>query len=68
MKFSRCETHRWQANFAAPQSELISVSLNRLSGPEVGYRDIKMYYFKDRTEMLDYYQRGFRAAKRELQV
>jgi hypothetical protein len=38
--------------------------LNRLSGPELGYREVKMMYFKNQTEMIDYYRRGFEAGKR----
>ncbi len=40
--------------------------LNKLSGPEVGYREVKMYYFKNEVEMLDYYRRGFTQAKKEI--
>lgn len=40
--------------------------LNRLSGADVGYREVKMFYFRNQTEMVDYYQRGFMNAKREL--
>lgn len=38
--------------------------LNRLTGPELGYREVKMMYFKNQTEMIDYYRRGFEDAKR----
>lgn len=40
--------------------------LSKLSGPEVGYREVKMLYFKNETEMIDYYRRGFTDAKRGL--
>lgn len=40
--------------------------LNKLSGPEIGHREVKMMYFKNNTEMLDYYCRGFIQAKRGL--
>lgn len=40
--------------------------LNRLSGPEIGHREVKMMYFKDETEMIDYYRRGFTDAKKGL--
>ena len=42
--------------------------LGKLSGPEVGYREVKMYYYKSEIEMLDYYRRGFMNARRELRL
>lgn len=38
--------------------------LNKLSGPEIGHREVKMMYFKSEIEMIDYYRRGFTVAKR----
>jgi hypothetical protein len=40
--------------------------LNQLSGPEIGHREVKMMFFKDETEMIDYYRRGFTNAKKGL--
>jgi hypothetical protein len=42
--------------------------LGKLSGPEVGYREVKIYYYKSEVEMLDYYRRGFMNARRELRL
>lgn len=41
-------------------------ALGKLSSPEVGYRDVKMYFFRNETEMIDYYRRGFVLARRSL--
>lgn len=40
--------------------------LNRLSNKSPGRRDVKMLYFKNETEAIDYYRRGFDIAKRSL--
>jgi hypothetical protein len=40
--------------------------LNRLSNVSPGRREVKMMYFKNRDEAIDYYQRGFRYAKRNM--
>jgi hypothetical protein len=40
--------------------------LNRLSNESPGQREVKVMYFKDETEALDYYKRGFTIAKRKV--
>lgn len=40
--------------------------LNKLSGPDVGYREVKMMFFRNDIEMIDYYRRGFADAKRKV--
>jgi hypothetical protein len=40
--------------------------LNRLSNRSPGKREVKMMYFKDRTEAVDYYKRGFAIAQRKV--
>lgn len=42
--------------------------LNQLSGPLVGYREVKMYFFKNMDEAVDYYKRGIMLAKKELRT
>jgi hypothetical protein len=37
--------------------------LNKLSNKEVGYRPVKMLFFKNEAEAIDYYKRGFIGAK-----
>jgi hypothetical protein len=37
--------------------------LNRLSNESPGKREVKMMFFKDDTEAIDYYRRGFQLAK-----
>jgi hypothetical protein len=41
-------------------------ALNALSDESVGYRKVKMMFFKNIIETVDYYSRGFTNAKREL--
>lgn len=41
--------------------------LNKLSGSDVGYRQVNIMYFRNMTEAVDYYQRGFSLARRRIQ-
>jgi hypothetical protein len=56
----------WLPQVGHPHVYGFKSMLSKLSGPEVGYREVKMLYFKNETEMIDYYRRGFADAKREL--
>jgi len=54
----------WIPQFGHPTVYQFKSMLNKLSGPEIGHREVKMMYFKDESEMIDYYRRGFTEAKR----
>lgn len=54
----------WIPQRSHPSLYSFKSMLNRLSGPEVGYREVKIMYFKNQIEMIDYYRRGFEVAKR----
>lgn len=54
----------WLPQRSHPTVYAFKSMLNHLSGPELGYREVKMMYFKNQTEMIDYYRRGFEEAKR----
>lgn len=41
--------------------------LNKLSTKELAYREVKMLYFRNSVELIDYYKRGFSAARRKIQ-
>jgi hypothetical protein len=40
--------------------------LNRLSNQSPGRREVKMLFFRNQTEAIDYYRRGFQLAKRNI--
>lgn len=40
--------------------------LNKLSNQSPGRREVKIMYFRNTTEAIDYYQRGFKIAKRKI--
>lgn len=54
----------WIPQFGHPKVYEFKSMLNKLSGPEIGHREVKMMYFKNEIEMIDYYRRGFTEAKR----
>lgn len=54
----------WIPQAGHPKVYSFKSMLNKLSGPEIGYRAVKMMYFKNDIEMIDYYRRGFTEAKR----
>lgn len=54
----------WIPQSGHPKVYEFKSMLNKLSGPEIGYRDVKMMYFKNEAEVIDYYCRGFTEAKR----
>lgn len=54
----------WIPKKGHPKVYAFKSMLNKLSGPEIGYREVKMMYFKNDVEMIDYYRRGFTEAKR----
>lgn len=54
----------WIPQTGHPKVYSFKSMLNKLSGPEVGYREVKMMYFKNDIELIDYYRRGFTEAKR----
>lgn len=54
----------WIPQFGHPKVYEFKRMLNKISGPEIGYREVKMMYFKNETETIDYYRRGFACAKR----
>jgi hypothetical protein len=54
----------WIPQFGHPMVYEFKSMLNKLSGPEIGHREVKMMYFKNEIEMIDYYRRGFTEAKR----
>jgi hypothetical protein len=56
----------WLPHSIDPEVYRFTSMLNRLSGADIGYRQVTMMYFKDRAEAVDYYKRGFRAARREI--
>ncbi len=56
----------WLPQLGHPGVYSFKSMLNKLSGPELGYREVKMLFFKNETEMIDYYRRGFTDAKRGL--
>lgn len=43
-------------------------ALNRLSNEAVGYRRVTMFFFRNWTEAVDYYKRGFQIAKGRLRT
>ena len=56
----------WLPQLGHPRVYSFKSMLSKLSGPDVGYREVKMFYFKNETELIDYYRRGFIDAKRSL--
>jgi predicted nucleotidyltransferase len=42
------------------------LNLDKLKSQELAYRPVKMLYFKNRIETIDYYKRGFMIARKEL--
>jgi hypothetical protein len=54
----------WIPEKGHPKVYAFKSMLNKLSGPAIGYREVKMMYFKNEVEMIDYYRRGFTIAKR----
>jgi hypothetical protein len=56
----------WIPQTGHPKVYAYKSMLNKLSGPEIGFREVKMMYFKNETEMIDYYQRGFTEVKRSI--
>ena len=54
----------WIPQFGHPKVYHFKSMLNKLSGPEIGHREVKMMYFRNDVELIDYYRRGFAEAKR----
>jgi len=54
----------WIPQTGHPKVYAFKSMLNKLSGPEIGFREVKMLYFKNEVEMIDYYRRGFTEVKR----
>jgi hypothetical protein len=54
----------WIPQIGHPKVYKFKSMLNKLSGPEIGHREVKMMYFKNDVELVDYYRRGFTEAKK----
>ncbi|NIB42109.1 hypothetical protein HBA55_21060 [Pseudomaricurvus alkylphenolicus] len=59
-------TPKWIPNKASPTRFQYDINTNNYSNESVGYRQVNMMFFKNQTEAIDYYVRGFRLAKRAI--
>lgn len=62
--YSGFASPKWLPDSNNPMRYSFLSMLSKLSTKAIGYREVNMMYFRDDTEMYDYYVRGFHAAKR----
>jgi hypothetical protein len=59
---------KWLPDRSSPHRFRFIRLLNRLSDHAVAHRRVTALYFKDKTEVADYYRRGFSIAKSKVQT
>ncbi len=59
-------TPKWIPNPTSPLRLEYEININKYSNKSIGYRSVNMMFFKNEEEVLDYYVRGFRIAKRRI--